>query len=106
MIGPSYPAARAVAERIQARLATNTVAYQEADDAPKPDAVSIEEIVSAAFWASLRREEGRVPKISLAFLPPERSLSPLIFEKRLPLEPDVLLYSDGHDIRVSYRARR
>src|SRR5947209_8720348 len=90
MTGPSYPAARAVAERIQARLATNTIAYQQPDDAPKPDAVAIEEIVSAAFWASLRREEGRMPKISLAFLPPDQSLSPLTFEKRLRLEPDIL----------------
>ena len=40
---------------------------------PKPDAVAIEEIVSAAFWASLRREEGKPPKVSLAFVPPEQS---------------------------------
>jgi hypothetical protein len=90
MSGPSYPAARVVADRIQARLSTNSVAYQQPDDAPKPDALAIEEIVSAAFWASLQREEGRAPKISLVFLPPEQSVSPLTFEKRLPLEPRVL----------------
>jgi hypothetical protein len=90
MTGPSYPAARAVAERIQARLATNTIAYQTPGDAPKPDAVAIEEIVSAAFWASLRREEGKPPRISLAFVPPEQSTGPLLFERRLRLEPDVL----------------
>ena len=36
-----------------------------------PDADTIEAIIDAAFWASLRREESYVPKISLAFLPPE-----------------------------------
>ncbi|MDP3910926.1 MAG: hypothetical protein Q8Q14_11105 [Gemmatimonadales bacterium] len=30
----------------------------------------IDKIIRAAFWASLRRDEGRVPKISLAYLPP------------------------------------
>jgi hypothetical protein len=90
MTGPSYPAARTVADLIQRRISENTTAYQEADDAPRPDGVAIEEIVSVAFWASLRREETRAPKISLAFLPPEQSVSPLTFEKRLPLEPGML----------------
>jgi hypothetical protein len=90
MSGPSYPAARAVAERIQARLSTNTIAYQTPGDAPKPDAVVIEEIVSAAFWASLRREEGKAPKISLAYVASEQSANPLLFERRLRLDPDVL----------------
>ena len=31
----------------------------------------IEKMINATFWASLRREEGYVPKISMAFLPPE-----------------------------------
>jgi hypothetical protein len=90
MPGPNYPPARAVAERIQARLAASTVAFQEPPGGPKPDFAAIEEIVSTAFWASLQREEGRSPKISLAFLPPEQSGSPLTFEPRLNLEPGVL----------------
>jgi hypothetical protein len=90
MSGPSYPAARAVAERIEARLAKNTVAFQQPGDAPKPDAAAIEEIVSAAFWASLRRQEGRAPILSLAFMPPEQSVKPLLLERRLRVEPDVL----------------
>ena len=44
--------------------------------APQPDAGSIETIIDAAFWASLRREEGYTPTISLAFLPPERAVRP------------------------------
>lgn len=90
MNGPSYPAARAVAERIQTRLATNNVAFKDPGDAPKPDAVVIEEVISAAFWASLRREEGKPPKISLAFVPPEQAGRPLMFAKRLRLAPEVL----------------
>jgi sensor domain DACNV-containing protein len=47
-------------------------------------------MIDAAFWASLRREEGFVPKISLAFLPPERSRNPLFFARALPLAPEAL----------------
>jgi hypothetical protein len=51
----------------------------------------IEAIIDAAFWASLRREESYVPKISLAFLPPEAAEHPLLFERPLPLAPDKLV---------------
>jgi len=34
--------------------------------ATSPDAATIEAIIDAAFWASLRREENYAPKISLA----------------------------------------
>ena len=37
-----------------------------------PDTQTLEAIIDTAFWASLRREEGYSPKISLAFLPPSR----------------------------------
>jgi hypothetical protein len=50
-----------------------------------PDTAAIETIIEAAFWASLRREEGYVPRISLAFIAPETVKSPLTFERRLPL---------------------
>jgi hypothetical protein len=62
----------------------------EKDLAPQPSAFSIEMIIDVAFWASLRREEGRSPKISLAYLPPEKAELPLIFETRLPLTTIVL----------------
>ena len=90
MTGPSYPAARKVAERIVARIAANANAFTGPDAAPKPDVVVIEEVISAAFWASLRREEGRPPKISLAFVPPEQVSGPLTFGMRLALQPQVL----------------
>lgn len=44
----------------------------------------------AAFWASLRREESFVPRISLAFLPPSDEVQPLTFAQPLPLEPGAL----------------
>ena len=53
--------------------------------APAPDAAAVEAIIDAAFWASLRREEGYAPKISLAFLPPEQAGQPLTFDHRFPL---------------------
>src|SRR5215467_4268998 len=89
MNGPSYPAARIVAKRLEARLAASA-AYQKSADVPKPGAAAIEEIITKAFWASLRREEGHAPRISIAFLPPEQSKRPLIFNPHLRLEAGLL----------------
>jgi hypothetical protein len=50
----------------------------------------VESMLRAGFWASLRREEGRSPRISMAFLSPAESSSPLRFHKRLPLTPEGL----------------
>jgi hypothetical protein len=55
-----------------------------------PDTPTIQAIVDAAFWASLRREEGFIPKISLAFLSPDETHSALLFERPLPLDPGIL----------------
>jgi hypothetical protein len=55
-----------------------------------PTAEHIEALVDAAFWASVRREEGYVPKISLAFLRPLPDVWPLMFATPLPLEPSAL----------------
>ena len=59
-------------------------------DVESPPATAIAAIIDAAFWASLRREEGASPRISLAFLPPERAKHTLLFATRLPLAPAVL----------------
>jgi hypothetical protein len=93
MMEPSYPAARAVAARVQEHFARQSTAVPQQgrhELAPQPDARAIEAIIDAAFWASLRREEGYSPKISLAFLPPEQAGQPLLFEHRLPLTPAAL----------------
>ncbi len=90
---PTYQAARAVAATIQAHFARHITAARatgEDDLAPQPDAAVIETIIDATFWASLRREEGRSPKISLAFFPHEQVPQPLIFERPLPLAPAIL----------------
>jgi hypothetical protein len=42
-------------------------------------------MIEAAFWASLRREEGYMPRISLAYVAPEVVRWPLMLERRLPL---------------------
>ncbi|HEX2188026.1 MAG TPA: hypothetical protein VHG51_03960 [Longimicrobiaceae bacterium] len=95
MTGPAYPAARAVAAPLEAHFGRAFAAAQAdaaagADPAPPPDAAAVEALVDAAFWASLRREEGYAPRISLAYLPPERAEQPLRFERRLPLAPAAL----------------
>jgi sensor domain DACNV-containing protein len=55
-----------------------------------PEIGAIEAMIEAAFWASLRREEGYIPKISLAFVSPAETNWPVQFERPLPLAPDVL----------------
>ena len=87
---PAYPAARAVAETARAVFARHIEAARlkgKADSlACVPETAAIERIIDAAFWASLRREEGHSPKISLALVPPERAAPPLLFAEKLPLE--------------------
>ena len=55
-----------------------------------PGADTVVAMVDAAFWASLRREEGHPPLISLAFVPPDRAGAPLRFESTISLAPDEL----------------
>lgn len=90
---PAYRAARAVAATIEAHFARHISAARERNEddlAPAPDIAAIEAIIDVTFWASLRREEGRSPKITLAFVPHDQVPQPLIFEKPLPLTPQVL----------------
>src|SRR5205814_9816750 len=56
-----------------------------------PDAATIERLIDTAFWASLRREENYIPRISLAFVSPESTPHPLLLERALPLDPDALV---------------
>jgi len=89
-----YPAAREVAPRIQQRFAAfRTVAAATGSivmpSAPPSD--DIEAVVDAAFWASLRREENYLPRISLALLPRELAANPVTFATPLPLSPVALV---------------
>ena len=94
MTEPAYPAARIVAPKVEAHFALHVEdARRRGRVGPviAPDADTIEAIIDAAFWASLRREESYAPKISLAFLPPEVARHPMLFERPLPLTPDKLV---------------
>lgn len=90
MPDPGYPAARAVAPRIQAHFLRHN-APPEAGQPAVPTPEDIEAVIDAAFWASLRREEGYVPRISLALLRPDSAPHALRFERQLPLNPAVLV---------------
>src|SRR5262245_6711491 len=93
MIRSKYPDSRVVAATVQERFARNIAAARlqgQQNLAPQPDALTIEAIINAAFWASLRREESYFPKISFALLPPEQAGQPLIFEQLLPFTPATL----------------
>lgn len=90
MSGPAYPAARIVAATMHEYFERARATAPDGTDTtigPPPPPDAIEGIIDAAFWASLRREEGYDPKISLAFLRPEQTSSPLLFERPLPLGP-------------------
>jgi hypothetical protein len=89
----AYAVARLVAPRIHAHFSS----HQKLDRRPGsiavdtiPDQAAIEAMIDTAFWASLRREEAYVPKISLAFLAPGDTEHPLVLERPLPLDPAVL----------------
>src|SRR5690349_3238640 len=92
-----YSPGRAVGQRLQdhfARYLRDAVAQpdslSQAPVATLPSVDAIDALIDAAFWTSLRREEGYVPKISLALLPPEAAPQPLRFERPLPLAPAAL----------------
>lgn len=91
MTPPGYAAARMAAGRIHQHLVLHASAYLPEDArAAVPEADAIEAMIDAAFWASLRREEGYLPRISLAFVAPESLRHPLKFERLLPLAPQPL----------------
>ena len=95
MTHPAYAVARAVAPTVAEHLQLHRAALPPSDPAQPPrellpTADHIEAMVDTAFWASVRREEGYVPKISLAFLRPLPDVWPLTFAEPLPLEPSAL----------------
>ena len=91
---PAYPAARLVAPKIYAHFAMHEQKARErgrAVVAPPPDEATIEALIDAAFWASLRREETYIPKISLAYVEPDAATHPMRFDHPLPLVPAALV---------------
>jgi len=87
-----YGGAHVAAPRVAAHFARHISAAQRDGlaTAAAPDVPTLEAILDAAFWASLHREEGYTPKISLAYLPPAQSARPLVFERPIPLAPAML----------------
>jgi hypothetical protein len=93
MAEPAYPAARQVAAVVQSHFAKHLSAARQQgriDLGVEPEAAYIEAIIDAGFWASLRREEGVTPTISLALLPPGNAGQALTFAEWLPLYPAAL----------------
>ncbi|QIL76184.1 putative sensor domain DACNV-containing protein [Hymenobacter sp. HDW8] len=82
---PTYLAARVVAPMIEAHFARHRAAasaQQAVNLGPPPSAHLVEVMIDVAFWASLRREEGHPPKISLALLEPGQATQAVEFTKR------------------------
>ena len=92
---PTYLAARMVAPALETHFAQHRAAALLLPEAPAlpptPPAALLEALIDVAFWASLRREEGRPPRISLALLTPEEAGHPLRFGHRLRLTPQSLI---------------
>ncbi len=89
----AYAAARTIAPAVHAYFARRLAQAQlEGHDhlASLPNVESIEAVIDAAFWASLRREEGYTPKISLAFVSPQDAVHPLMLDRALLVAPIVL----------------
>jgi hypothetical protein len=85
-----YPAARLVAPSVLEHLATHRAAAAERgydQFAPTPGQDHVEHMIDAGFWASLLREEGRTPQISMAWLSPMLARDAMVFERPIPLEP-------------------
>src|SRR6188768_3759794 len=120
---PGYPAARTIAPAIHDHFVRHIAKARAAGVdplPPPPETDAIEAIIDAAFWASLRREEGYVPKISLALLTPEQAAPSLIFARSMPLATSSLVriaaaverpgihlgvWRDGGELRVWGAAR-
>jgi hypothetical protein len=89
----AYAAARSAAPAIHSHLVHHRdhgLARGETGLASLPPDAAIARMIDAAFWASLRREEGYEPRISLAYLEPGETTHPLVFEHALALDPATL----------------
>jgi hypothetical protein len=89
----AYAAARTAAPVVHRSLAHHSLQARSRRE-PVVAAVPAEDVlarvIDTAFWASLRHEEGYVPKISLAFLEPSETLHPLLFDRPIGLNPSAL----------------
>ena len=87
-----YPAAREAAPKLHDYFSSKSRKMKALGEetGPVPDTDTIEAIINAAFWASLRREEGATSRISMAFVAPEQTPHSFVFERPLPMDPAIL----------------
>jgi hypothetical protein len=93
MLETSYSAARAVAPAVLAHLSDLRRAALSRGESPLTELPSedvLTDLVAAAFWASLRREEGHVTKISLALAESHHTPHPMLFAHPRPLTTGTL----------------
>jgi hypothetical protein len=89
VIQPTYAAAQLAADRIHRHLTTHSVPGQFSAEhaATLPDSATLAALIDAAFWTSLRREEGYIPRVSIAFVAPGQVDDAVSFATSLSLEP-------------------
>jgi len=89
VIQPTYAAAQLAADRICRLLASHPIGHglSQQHTAAVPDGSTLAALIDAAFWTSLRREEGYIPRISLAFVAPADVRDAVCFANSLSLEP-------------------
>src|SRR5690606_28855468 len=83
---PTYLAAKMVSHKVASHFEKQVSNHPEMD-LYIPEIPVIEALIDTAFWASLRREEGYEPKISMAFVPPVMVGRSLVFNQKLRLTP-------------------
>jgi sensor domain DACNV-containing protein len=89
----AYPAAHTLAPLVHAHFVRHLDDARRRDRRPTaslPGIDAIAAIIETGFWASLRREEGYVPRISLAFVAPDEVEDAVRFAHPLPLEATAL----------------
>lgn len=93
MSSSRLPAAHEIAERVASHLAKQ-LAKAHAGGlrslATVPAVSDLEHVIDSAFWASLRHEEGYLPRISLALAEPSGCEKPLLFNRSIPLSSAAL----------------
>ena len=86
-----YPAAAVVAPKIRDYFLRHQKAAPPGQStAAVPDVAVLESLINTVFWTSLRREEGFVPKLSLAYVPPADNAYSMRFEHPMLLSPQTL----------------
>jgi hypothetical protein len=85
----AYSVASGAASRIH-RHFRQLLASSPAAAAPLADLATLEAALNVAFWASLRREEGFSPRVSIALVPAQRILDPLLLARALPVTAETL----------------